>query len=736
MFLKNVKLGINRLNWGYLFSMKKLTIVILLVIAGSAIWGFSLNEPTPDDEKLLLTLVENVLKQNHYSKLRIDDSFSERVFDLYIKRMDYNKMYFTEKDVKDFEEYRHKLDEAILKPDLEFYHLVTETFAKRLKETESISEKLLNKDFDFEQSETYETDPDKRTYAKNDKDLEEIWRKYLKYNVLNSYLGKLENQEKAIEKGSDSTGAVIEIKTEEELMEAAVESTKKNMKTRFKRRSEVDEEDNFAFYINALSGAYDPHTQYFPPQEKENFDMRMTGRLEGIGAVLQEADGYIKINSIVTGSACWRQGDLEVGDLILKVAQGNGEPEDIVDAAMKEVLKLIRGPKGTEVQLTVQKKDGQITVIPIIRDVVIREETYAKSAVIEDSKTNRKYGYLYLPGFYARFGERDGRSSAEDVEAELEKLKLEKVEGIVLDLRNNGGGSLNDAVEMAGLFIKDGPIVQVKTTGQRSQVKSDYNSNITYEGPLIIMINSFSASASEIVSAALKDYGRAYIVGSPSSYGKGTVQTFADLNRYIKPGIQLENPFGSLKFTIQQFYRINGSSTQYKGVKPDVQFPEVYDIKEIGESSLDYSIPWDSIPSVGFAPWKGLRADISNLRSGSENRIREEETFRKLNERIKWMNAERNETEISLFYDDVRRKRDERKEMTKEFDEIKTVNEDLLIKSLQEIAVLGDTVAETRIANWEKQISKDFYLHETLDIMHDIISQMNVPTIAEDHIDK
>ncbi|MEQ8520983.1 MAG: hypothetical protein RIC15_02395, partial [Vicingaceae bacterium] len=235
--------------------MKKLTVVILLVIAGSAIWGFSLNEPTPDDEKLLLTLVENVLKQNHYSKLRIDDSFSERVFDLYIKRMDYNKMYFTEKDVKGFEEYRHKLDEAILKPDLEFYHLVTETFAKRLKETESISEKLLNKDFDFEQSETYETDPDKRTYAKNDKDLEEIWRKYLKYNVLNSYLGKLENQEKAIEKGSDSTGAVIEIKTEEELMEAAVESTKKNMKTRFKRRSEVDEEDNFAFYINALSGA-------------------------------------------------------------------------------------------------------------------------------------------------------------------------------------------------------------------------------------------------------------------------------------------------------------------------------------------------------------------------------------------------------------------------------------------------------------------------------------------------
>ena len=715
--------------------MKKLSIILALVVAGTAIWAFSMTEPSQDEEKLLLSLVSNVLKQNHYSKVKIDDEFSERVFDLYIKRMDYNKMYFTEKDIKEFEGDKTKLDDALLKTDLSFYHMVRSTFDKRFKEAEKICDELLNKGFDFETAETYETDPEKRNYPKNDKELEDIWRKYLKYSVLNSYLGKLENQESALTKGADSTGSEYVVKTKEELLEAALEATKKNMATRFKRRQEVDEEDNFALYLNAIAGAYDPHTQYFPPQEKENFDMRMTGRLEGIGAVLQEADGYIKINSIVTGSACWRQGELEVGDLILKVAQGDGEAQDIVDAPMKEVLKLIRGPKGTEVRLTVQKKDGEIRVIPIVRDVVIREETYAKSAVIDDAKTKLKYGYIYLPGFYSRFGQTEGRSSAEDMDAELEKLKLEKVDGIILDLRNNGGGSLNDAVEMAGLFIKDGPIVQVKTTGGKSQTKSDYNSNVTYEGPLVIMINTFSASASEILSAALKDYGRAYIVGSPSTYGKGTVQTFTDLNRYIRPDAKISNPFGELKFTIQQFYRVNGSSTQFKGVKSDVVLPEVYSIEEVGESALEYSIPWDSIASLNFTAWNSPRADLALLRKKSASRMHDAQTFQELNKRIKWMNAERDQTEISLFYDDVRMKREERKNMNKEYDEVKKVDEDLSIKSLQEVEIPGDTVAQTRIDNWEKQISKDFYLHETLDIMSDIISQQNAAVAAGEKVD-
>lgn len=706
--------------------MKRILIILSLVLAGIGFWGFSFTEVTQDDERLLMTVMTKVLNENHYAKLELDDKFSERVFDLYLKRMDYNKMYFLKKDIKGFEGYRHRLDEDLIKADLSFYKEVTKVFDKRLDDVEDYVNELLDKRFDFDVKESYEADPDKREYADSEKELKELWRKYLKYSVLNSYLGKLENQEKAIENGADSTGSEFEVKTEEELLDASFDAVKKNMKRRFDRRGEVDEEDNFALFLNSISGAYDPHTQYFPPQEKENFDMRMTGRLEGIGAVLQEDEGYIKINSIVTGSACWRQGDLEVGDLILKVAQGPEEPVDIVDAPMKEVLKLIRGPKGTEVRLTVQKKDGRITIIPIVRDVVIREETYAKSAVIEDKETSRKYGYLYLPGFYSKFGQREGRSSSDDVDKELEKLVAQGVEGIVFDLRNNGGGSLPDAVEMAGLFIKDGPIVQVRASGQRPYVKADYNSSISYDGPLIIMTNTFSASASEILSAALKDYGRAYIVGSPSTYGKGTVQTFMDLNRFVRPGVKVSEPFGSLKFTVQQFYRINGASTQFNGVKPHIELPDLYDINEVGERSLDYAVQWDSVATLPYTKWNSTPVDLRSIRQNSETRRSSNEYFQLIEESKNEIMADNENSAISLYYDDVKLKRDERKASSEALKSARLVNEDLSIRSLQQIKIEGDTIATERIKNWEKQISKDAYLHETLDIMDDIIEQISL----------
>lgn len=716
--------------------MKKLLVVSSLILAGLAFWGFSFTEVSQEDERLLLTVVGKVLNENHYSKLKVDDEFSHRVYDLYLKRLDYNKMYFLEKDIKGFESFRDRLDDDLLKADLSFYKEVSKVYNKRLEDAEKMVDNLLESDFDFDVKETYETDPDKRDYAKSDKELKELWRRYLKYTVLNSYLGKLENQEKAIEKGADSTGSEYEIKTEEELLESAVTSVRKNMDTRFKRRSEVDEEDNFAIYLNSITGVYDPHSQYFPPQEKENFDMRMTGRLEGIGALLQESEGYIKINSIVTGSACWRQGDLEVGDLILKVAQGDGEPEDIVDAPMKEVLKLIRGPKGTEVRLTVQKKDGRITVIPIIRDVVVREETYAKSAVIEDKGSSRKIGYLYLPSFYSKFGQREGRSSAEDIDLELEKLIKAGVDGVVFDLRNNGGGSLPDAVEMAGLFIKDGPIVQVRNAGQKPYIKADYNSGVSYDGPLIIMTNTFSASASEILSAALKDYGRAYIVGSPSTYGKGTVQTFMDLNRFVKPGIELDQPFGALKFTVQQFYRVNGSSTQFKGVKPHIELPDLYDIKEVGERSLENAVPWDSVATLSYTKWHSNTVDLRQVNGNSIARRDGDEYFQLIEENKKTIAAENDLSEISLFYDDVKLKREERKKASEDLKEANKVNEELSIRSLQEVKIDGDTIAVERIKAWEKQISKDHYLHETLHIMNDLIDQITVASaIPEDQIE-
>jgi len=712
--------------------MKKILLIISLAIVGLGFWGFSFTETNPEEERLLLTVMGKVLGESHYANLEFDGEFSKRVYDLYIKRMDYNKMYFLEKDIKSFEPYKNKLDDQLLKADISFYKEVKKTFEKRLDEAEKYTNELLEGEFNFEKDESYESDPDKRVYATSEKELKELWRKYLKYTVLNSYLGKMENQEKALKKGADSTSSEYEVKSEEELLEAAFKAVRKNMNTRFKRRKEVDEEDNFAIYLNSIAGSFDPHTQYFPPQEKENFDMRMTGRLEGIGAVLQESDGYIKINSIVTGSACWRQGDLEAGDLILKVAQADGEPEDIVDAPMKEVLKLIRGPKGTEVRLTVQKKDGRITVIPIVRDVVIRDETYAKSAVIEDKETSRKYGYLYLPGFYSKFGKKEGRSSSEDVDKELEKLNNAGVEGIVLDLRNNGGGSLPDAVDMAGLFIKDGPIVQVRSSGEKPYVKSDYNSHISYSGPLIVMTNSFSASASEIVAAALKDYDRAYIVGSPSTYGKGTVQTFMDLNRYVKRSVDMSEPFGSLKFTVQQFYRVNGSSTQFVGVRPHIELPDLYDLDEFGERSLDYAVPWDSVAALTYTHWKTDVVDLRKVDNNSISRRKNDIYFQLIEKNKNEMKLNHENSTISLLYSEVKKRRTEKKTASQELKDAKLVNDNLDIESLQEVKIEGDTLAIERIKSWEKQISKDHYLHETLYIMNDLIEQITVASSTKE----
>lgn len=712
--------------------MKRILMVFTAAILAVSIWGFSTapTNTTAQDEQILISIMSKVLKDMHFNKIKIDDEMSEKWFDLYIKRLDYNKMYFMEGDIKKLSAHRHSLDDALMAVDLTHYKEIKELMDKRLEESEVIFESVLEQPFDFTKDEVYEVDVDKRTYPKSKAEQKEAWRRYLKFSTLNSYLNRIEKQEKALAKGADSVGSDFEVKTMVQIEEEARKQVLKNMKQRLERRMEVDDEDNFAIYLNALANVYGPHTQYFPPQEKENFDMRMTGRLEGIGAVLQEADGYIKINSIVTGSACWRQGDLEVGDLIIKVAQGEEEPVDIVDAPMKEVLKLIRGPKGTEVRLTVQKDDGEIMIIPIVRDVVVREETYAKSAVITDEVTGKKFGYLFLPSFYSKFGQQQGRKSSEDVEMELEKLMENGVEGIVFDLRSNGGGSLPDAVEMAGLFIKEGPIVQVKATGRPARSKTDYNSNVTYDGPLVVMINGYSASASEIVSGALKDYNRAVIVGSPTTYGKGTVQTFMDLNQYVNPSVSLSNPFGSLKFTVQQFYRVNGSSTQFKGVPSDIILPDMYDFSESNESSLDHALPWDSVQKVSYTPWNGDPINMEYLRSSSAQRVAGNNAFRAIVERMEWVSHENETTTASLNYDKALAKREERKAVNKKVDDIDLVDPTLKIRSLQEVKIADDTIAQTRIEKWEEQISEDLYLQEGLNILNDMVVGQVKPSVA------
>jgi carboxyl-terminal processing protease len=692
--------------------MKKFMFLAIVLGLFLAVWGFSPNRT--EEEKVLLTTFSKFLEINHYRDQKIDDVFSKKVYHMYIDALDFNKMYLLQSDIDRLKTYESNLDDEIKLGKIEFYYEAAAILKERLKEAETYCQEILAMPFDFSMNESYETDPDKRTYCKNNDELKDYWRKYLKYMTLNTYLRKLEG----VDEDSVTDGKVL---TEAEMEMASREQISKSITERFRRRNEIDDEDNFSLYINAIGSAFGPHTQYFPPQQKENFDLRMTGTLEGIGAVLQQEEGYTKISSIVTGSASWRQGQLKAGDVVLKVAQHNELPVDIVDAPMKEVLKLIRGKKGTEVKLTVQKPDGNIVVIPIVRDVVIREETYAKSALFENQLKAMNYGYIYLPSFYSKFGKEDGRNSADDIRDELERLKKNKVNGIVLDLRDNGGGSLQDAIAMAGLFFKKGPVVQVKDKVHQAQAKYDYDETVVYEGALVVLVNSLSASASEILAGALKDYDRAVIVGGTSTYGKGTVQSFIDLNRYIDPRLKLEQPLGSLKFTLQQFYRINGSSTQFLGVHSDIVLPDLYDSQEIGEKELEYALPWDSVRPLVYEKWSHPGYAIDDLKRKSQHRIEGDRLFSAINERAIWLKQERENTMVSLNQAEMTVKREELKVKADAFNALNFSDEQMRIQSLQEFKNEPDSIVTRKRNEWEEQLAKDAYIREALHILSDMI---------------
>ncbi|MGB0431511.1 MAG: carboxy terminal-processing peptidase, partial [Bacteroidia bacterium] len=568
------------------------------------------------------------------------------------------------------------------------------------------------------EKENFETDPENRGYFNSEKEKKQYWRNYLKYLTLNRLANKVQKQKKDAEKAKERDESF----TEEAFTDLEIKSreqVKKNLATRFERRKEIDDEDQFSYFINSLNSAFGPHTQYFPPQEKENFDMRMTGRLEGIGAQLMKENEYIKVVSIVPGSASWRQGDLKENDLIVKVAQTGEEAVDIVDAPMKEAISLIRGPKGTEVTLTVQKPTGETKEITIERDVVVQEETYAKSALIDNENSKHKIGYIYLPSFYSSFGG-EGRRCAADIRLEIERLKGYDVNGIILDLRNNGGGSLQDAVDMAGHFFEKGPVVQVKNEARPPRVLGDRNPAIAYDGPLVVMVNNFSASASEILAGALKDYNRALIVGS-HTFGKGTVQTMIDLNQYVSKNAKPTRPLGALKITIQQFYRVNGASTQLKGVHPHIYLPNEYGYMETGIKAYDNAIPWDSIKPATYKPVKG-KLNISKITKNSQKRLNESKVFNEVLSRNKEFKKEREISTVSLALDDELKEREKIKENNKEFKELFEPSEHLSFRSLQQFKIEEEeTVKTEKKERWEKQLKEDFYLDEVIKIMEDLI---------------
>ncbi|MBE0642165.1 MAG: carboxy terminal-processing peptidase, partial [Bacteroidales bacterium] len=500
----------------------------------------------------------------------------------------------------------------------------------------------------------------------------------------------------------------------------AREKVEKRYRDWFSRLKQVNRNDRLTVYINSFVSIYDPHSEYYPPKAKEDFDIRFSGQLEGIGATLQQEDGYVKVREIVAGSASWKQGELEVNDLILKVGQGAEEPVDIVDMRLDDAVRLIRGPKGTEVRLTVKKVDGSTRVIPIIRDVVVLEETFAKSAILEEDGHQGKIGYIMLPSFYMDFKDPSGRSAASDVLNEINKLKAEGISGLIIDLRGNGGGSLLDAVKMAGYFIEKGPVVQVKSRFGEPYVFDDKDPAVQYGGPLVVLVNSFSASASEIFAAAMQDYQRAIIVGSSSTFGKGTVQRFFELDKMVPVEHQDVRPLGSIKLTTQKFYRVNGGATQLKGVSPDLILPDRYSYIDIGEKERDYPMPWTVIEPANFTPWNAFSINYEYLRSNGTSRMADNSAFALIDEQARLLKDQRRIHRYPLGLEQYKLWKADLDEKNKKFKDLGKDTFDLKVSALPSDALLlaADSVKSEGAKKWHGQLKKDIYLKEAVDLLN------------------
>lgn len=687
--------------------------IIGLLLFVSASLPSYFNENNPDKEALIVQLIVQSLSNYHFEPQQIDDDFSKRVFDLYIKRIDGEKQFFTQSDINQLKKYEKELDDQIREGKFDFLDLSIELFEKRKSQVKELYTEILSEPFIFSKYEQVETDAKKFGYAKNDYDLREYWRKSLQFQVMDRMAQLIEENAKENKRFGE-----LQIPKLEKEMSGQVLKVHDDW---FERMNKIDRDDRFSLYANCIALAFDPHTGYFPPKEKEAFDISMSGQLEGIGARLQEDGKYIKVISIVTGSPCWKQGELEVGDKITAVAQGEEEAVDATDMPIDDVVSMIRGKKGTEVRLTVKKRDNSLQVIPIIRDIVVMEESYAKSAILE--MDGQKIGFIHLPRFYADFQGNGGRQCSIDVKNELTKLKEEKVDGVILDLRNNGGGSLSDVVDMGGLFIDKGPIVQVKQGNGMKQVLEDEEAGVHYDGKLIVMVNAFSASASEILAAAMQDYGRAIIVGSSATFGKGTVQRFFDLDNYLN-ATQLGSfgSLGAIKLTTAKFYRINGGTTQLQGVIPDIIIPDDYAYIEIGEKEEDYALGWDEIDAARYTETNTYAGKMEMVKAQSASRVKNDSILLTIDNSAKQFKKRRENTKYSFSISEYGQRLVESEKEIDLLEKMDLTTEGLTISApnADVASIEADETKKARINNWHENLKKDPQLKETLMIMKDL----------------
>ncbi|OGX80876.1 tail-specific protease [Hymenobacter lapidarius] len=688
----------------------------------------------PSKDQVLNGLMLQVLSSQHYQPEKIDDAFSKRVFDLYLKNLDYRKQFLLASDVEELRRYQTQIDDQVKRGSREFLDLSTKLLSERTKEMQNLYHEILAKPFDFTTSETFETDFEKAAFPADKGAQKELWRKLLKYETLSRVSEMMEAQEKAKEaKPSAATAAPSAANAEaptatepvRTLPQMEAEARKRVLKyydNQFADFNENDANDRLAAYANTIANTYDPHTEYFAPKAKEDFDYEMTGRFEGIGATLREKDGLIYVDEIMPGSASARQGDLKKGDALLRVAQGAAEPVSIEGWRTAKAVTLIRGKKGSEVRLTVKKPDGSTKVIPIIRDVVEVSEKYAQSSVINDN--GQKIGYLRLPGFYADFSDNGGRSSSDDVKKEIAKLNAEGVKGMILDLRFNGGGSLGDAVSMAGLFMESGPMVQVRDSRGRTQVLTDNDPRVQYSGPLVVLVNKYSASASEILAAAVQDYKRGVVLGSTSTYGKGTVQRIFDLDEALPAELNSVKPIGSLKLTTQKFYRVNGGSTQFKGVVSDIVVPDLYSYLDQGEKEMDYPLKWDEIQPARYRPWDSPPA-LEKLRTNSKARIASNPSFKVMDEMVKSMRKRKDETVVSLKLSAYRAEQQQAKAISDRYEAAQktATGLDFALLPVDLRALGGDTVKINRASRVTKSLKKDITIGEAVAVIQDELKQ-------------
>lgn len=694
-------------------------LLVLLFLTLSSFFDFNQNN---EKDKLLIEIISYVIERGHFDPKNIDNEFSENMFKEFIENMDGQHRFFLSSDIGNFKKYKYDLDDQIINSKTTFFDLVYNKLIQRQEIVKNFYEEILNKPFSFNEDEIISLDYKNAPYPTTLNDLKFLWRKRLKLSTLSIYVDKKEDQ--INQKKIDSSYAILD---DYILEKQSREITLSNMKNFFDSVDELNRNDYFNIYINSLVKQFDPHSFYFSPNEKETFDTSISGKFEGIGARLGKKNQQITILEVISGGPVWKGNLLEPGDVILKVSDSSGDPVEVTGMRLDDVVKLIKGPKGTNVILNVKRVDGTVNDVNIVRDIVELEESYAKASIIKKNEIN--YGLIYLPKFYVDFKSYNERNAANDVKKLIIQLKKEKINGLVLDLRDNGGGSLQTVVDITGYFIKTGPVVQVKSTGGKKQVLRDRDPSIIWNGPLVVLVNELSASASEILAAALQDYNRAIVIGSKQTFGKGTVQNVVDLNKIIA-GNSYGN-LGALKLTTDKFYRINGGSTQLEGVKSDIIFPNRYSFIEIGEKDQENPLPWDFIGSAQFSP-SDTKNNFEYVQNESNKRIVSNTYLNLLKEEAKWVKEQQDQYKYSLNYSEFVRNRDSIVKISKKFDKIGNYRSDLTIDWIEEDRLeidVNNSFKEKR-ARWKETLIKDIQLNEAINILSDIVQKQKAPILA------